>query len=194
MKEVQDHYFKKAKKEGYIARSAFKLQEIDAKHKLLQKGSKVLDLGCFPGSWMQYIAQRIGENGVVVGIDRTALEMTLKGNMRFIRGDINELDLSLPKEFANRYDLVCSDMAPNTMGIKNVDATRSLQLCQMALYVAQQYLKSGGATLVKVLQGGTFDTLLTQMRQEYRSVKIIKPKSSRKESKEIFVLGLNKNS
>lgn len=191
MKEIRDHYFKKAKKDGYVARSAFKLEEIDRKHGLIKQGSKVIDLGCYPGSWMQYISKKIGNNGVVVGVDRTALKMNLRENMRFIHSDINELDPAVTSRFAQHYDLICSDMAPNTTGNKTVDAARSFQLCQMALLVAQNNLNRKGAVLVKILQGGTFDQLLNQMRVEYTKVKIIKPKSSRSESKEIFVLGTN---
>lgn len=192
MKQVQDHYFHKAKKEGFAARSAFKLKEIDNKHKLIKRGDHIIDLGCFPGSWMQYISQRIGNNGLVVGIDRTELKIPLKDNMRFIHGDINDIDLALLDEYKRTFDIICSDMAPNTTGMKDVDAARSFQLCQMALLIAQNKLKKGGATLVKILQGSTFNELLTQMRSEYGTVKIVKPKSSRNESKEIFVLGINK--
>lgn len=192
MKEVQDHYFKKAKKEGYAARSAFKLEEIDKKHKLLKSGSRVIDLGCYPGSWMQYVSRKIGDGGLVLGIDRTELQIPLKKNMQFIHSDINELDFNCLGQAADRFDLVLSDMAPNTTGIKNVDTARSLQLCQMALMVAEERLHQKGAVLVKILRGGTFDELLAQMRSEYRIVKTIKPKSSRKESKEIFVLGIHK--
>ncbi len=192
MKKVKDYYYKKAKQEGFAARSAFKIKEIDQKFKLLKPGSNVLDLGCFPGSWMQFISQKIGDNGLVVGIDRTDLKIPLKKNMRFIHSDINDLDLSVSGSYVDQYDIICSDMAPNTMGIKSVDAERSLQLCQMALHIAQHWLKKNGSTLVKILQGGSFDRLLKQMRDEYNKVNIIKPKSSRNESKEIFVLGQHK--
>lgn len=189
MKEIQDYYFKKAKKDGYVARSAYKLEEIDTKHKLLKPGDKVIDLGCFPGSWMQYISKKVGTKGLVMGVDRTALKIPLKENMRFVHGDINELDLTVTSQYADSFDVVCSDMAPNTTGNKNVDAARSFQLCQMALLVAQNNLKRSGLTVVKILQGSTFDQLLRQMRDEYQKVKIVKPKSSRNESKEVFVLG-----
>ncbi|MBU3914656.1 RlmE family RNA methyltransferase, partial [bacterium] len=192
MKKVQDHYFQKAKQEGFAARSAYKLQEIDQKHKILSNGNYVLDLGCFPGSWMQYISQNIGKNGRVVGIDRTELKIHLKENMRFVHSDINDLDLSTPGEYADRYHVICSDMAPNTTGNKNVDAERSIQLCETALYIARHWLMTRGTLLVKALQGGPFDRFLKQMREEYSKVKIVKPKSSRSESKEIFVLGLDK--
>lgn len=189
MKKIQDHYFKQAKKDGYAARSAYKLEEIDNKHRLLRPGGRVLDLGCFPGSWLQYISKKIGDAGLVVGVDRTQLKMPLKPNMRFIHADINELDLSRLSQDADPFDLVCSDMAPNTTGVKAVDSARSYQLCQMALLVGDRYLKASGSILVKVLQGESFDLLLKQMRQDYQTVKTIKPKSSRSESKEVFVLG-----
>lgn len=192
MKEVQDHYFKKAKKDGYVARSAFKLEEIDKKVNLLKSGQKVMDLGCYPGSWMQYISKKVGADGLVVGIDRTEYKNQLKNNMVVLHEDINELDIDTLGQYADSFDVVCSDMAPNTCGIKSVDAERSLQLCQMALYVAEKFLKKGGATVVKVFQGSPLERLVKQMRQEYKVVKRIKPKSSRNESKEIFVVGEGK--
>lgn len=192
MKQVQDHYFKRAKKEGYVARSAYKLKEIQQKHHLIKPGQAILDLGCFPGSWMQYISEIIGDNGLVVGIDRTKLNIRFRPNMRFIRSDIDNLDLSQVQDFSSQYDLVCSDMAPNTTGIRNVDSERSLQLCQSAARLAQCLLRKGGATLLKIFQGSSFEQLLEQMKKEYHRVKIIKPKSSRTESKELFVLGKDK--
>lgn len=190
MKKVQDYYFNKARKEGYAARSAFKLEEIDKKHKIIKPGFCVIDLGCFPGSWMQYIAKKVGKKGLVVGIDRTQLKINLTDNMRHIHSDINELDSTKLGEFAERFDLVCSDMAPNSTGVRDVDAARSLQLCQMAQHVALQWLKKRGAFLVKCFQGPSFDPLLKEMRGNFEQVKIVKPKSSRNESREIFLLGI----
>ena len=192
MKTIQDHYFKKARKEGFAARSAFKLKEINQKFKIIKSGNRVLDLGCFPGSWMQYISLVIGDKGLVIGIDRTKLIIPIRENMRFVQSDINDIDFSAHKSFVDCYDAICSDMAPNTTGIKNVDSERSLQLCQTALLIAQHKLRRRGSTLVKILRGGSFERLLHQMREEYKTVKIIKPKSSRSESKEVFVLGVNK--
>ncbi len=192
MKTVQDHYFKKAKKEGFAARSAYKLKEIDEKHRLLKKGSRVLDLGCFPGSWMQYISQKIGLNGQVTGIDRTKLRIPLQANMRFIHSDINDIDVESPEVLDGTFDLICSDMAPDSTGIKNVDSERSFHLCQIALYIAERKLKNSGAVLLKSFHGSTFDRLVSQMKAEYHQVKTIKPKSSRDESKEIFLLGHRK--
>ncbi|MCP4294760.1 MAG: RlmE family RNA methyltransferase [Proteobacteria bacterium] len=189
MKKVKDHYFHQARQKGYVARSAFKLEEINKKYNIIKKNNRVIDLGCYPGSWMQYISNYVGSEGLIVGVDRTELQIPLQNNMRFIHSDINELDLNMLSGYARKYDLICSDMAPNSTGIKDVDSARSFHLCQLALTVAQQWLLPKGCTLIKSFQGVTFDRLLKQMRQEYRSVKIIKPKSSRSESKEIFLLG-----
>ncbi len=192
MKTVQDHYFNKAKKEGFAARSAYKLQEIDQKHQILKNGSQVLDLGCYPGSWMQYISKKIGSNGRVVGIDRTELRIALKENMRFIHSDIDDVDPDEPGLFGGFFDLICSDMAPNSTGIKNVDSERSFHLCQVALDIASHKLKKTGCVLLKSFHGSAFDRLVKLVRSEYQQVKIIKPKSSRDESKEVFILGIQK--
>lgn len=192
MKTVQDHYFKKAKKEGFAARSAYKLKEIDEKHRLLKRGGRILDLGCFPGSWMQYISQKIGADGQVTGIDRTELRIPLKANMRFIHSDINDLDVESSEVLNETFDLICSDMAPDSTGIKNVDSERSFHLCRMALFIAEKKLKSNGSVLLKSFHGSAFDRLVKQMKSEYHQVKTLKPKSSRDESKEVFLLGQRK--
>lgn len=192
MKEVQDYYFKKAKKDKYVARSAYKLEEIQKKHPILRKGQKVMDLGCFPGSWLQYVSRVIGKEGLVLGIDLQDLKMNLPENARFIHGDINELDLNQFAEYASNFDVIVSDMAPKTTGIKHLDAERSFQLCDMALFVAEKYLKNSGSIVVKVFQGAPLEKLLKKMRAEYQKVAIVKPKSSRNESVEVFVVGMKK--
>ena len=191
MRNVQDHYFKKAKKEGYSARSIYKLKEIDQKHRLIKSGDRVLDLGCFPGSWLQYISGKIGSKGVVVGVDQTKLTMLLEDNMRFIHSDIFDLDTTVLSTHAQKFDLICSDMAPKTTGIRNVDADRSVQLCLQTLYIAQSVLRKGGSVLMKVLQGAAQDRLSKQMKAQYKMLKRTKPQSSRSESKELFFIGLH---
>ena len=173
-----------------MARSVFKLQEINTKHQVLRKGDLVLDLGCYPGSWMQYIAECIGRDGAVVGVDQTELKLQLQKNMHFIQADIYKLNTKLLNKYAQKYNLICSDMAPNSSGIKDVDAAGSLQLCQRVLDIAQEWLMSRGSLIVKTFQGAAFAPLLKRMRSEYRTVKIIKPESSRNESREIFLLGV----
>lgn len=190
MKEVQDHYFQKAKKEGYVARSAFKLQEIDQKHKIFRRGMRVLDLGCAPGSWLQYSAKQVGKNGHVLGIDLSEVTITLPECVQVHQADIfAEETLSL---FEGTFDLIISDMAPKTTGIRSVDAQRSHNLCEQVLWLANSRLKTGGTLLVKAFQGGTFDGLRKNFQEQYQKVKICKPKSSRNESVEVFLLGLQK--
>jgi len=192
MKKVKDFYFKKAKAKGFVARSAFKLEEIDQKNQILKPRMSVMDLGCFPGSWLQYISKKIGKDGIVVGVDIQELKLPLSANMKFIHSDINELDLEALKQIKPYFDLICSDMAPKTTGIKGTDADRSYHLCQMVLATSQKLLKYGGNTLIKVFQGAALEKLVQQMKTEYQIVKRIKPKSSRNESVEIFILGINK--
>lgn len=192
MRNIEDHYFKKAKKEGFLARSAYKLEEIQQKHKIVKQGDHVIDLGCYPGSWMQYLSRLVGDKGLVLGVDRTELQLSLSPNMRFVQGDIYELDLNKPGEFATKWDLLVSDMAPNTTGNRVTDSERSFQLCELAVITASKWVKQGGHMVAKSLQGPAFERLLKLMREEYQSVKIQKPKSTRSESKEVFLIGMNK--
>jgi 23S rRNA (uridine2552-2'-O)-methyltransferase len=141
---------------------------------------------------MQYIIKVVGKKGLVIGVDITKLEIPLKENMFFVHSDINELDVDRLGGHTDRFDVICSDMAPKTTGIKSVDANRSYQLCQMAEWVAQRWLKKGGHTVVKIFQGAPLERFIHEMKQNYRVVKRHKPKSSRNESVEIFVLGIGK--
>ena len=192
MRKIQDHYFKKAKAEGYQVRSAFKLEELDQKNNLIHRGMKVIDLGCFPGSWMQYVSKKIGDKGLVLGVDIQELNLSLFPNMAFIHQDIFELNLQSLGDYSKRWDLVISDMAPSTTGNRVADSERSFALCSLAMDVAQLYLRQGGGCLVKSLQGVAHERLLKRMREEYNKVKSLRPDSTRKESKEVFVLGIGK--
>ena len=194
MRKNQDHYFRKAKKQGYVARSVYKLAEINQKQKIIRIGDRVIDLGCFPGSWMQYITKSVGNAGIVVGIDSKELKMSLKGNMYFLKIDIHELDFDILGRFADQFDVVCSDMAPKTTGIKSIDAENSYRLCQTAHLVARQWLKKGGNVVVKIFQGALLEGFVKDLTEDFKTVKRFKPKSSRKESKEIFVIGTGKKS
>ncbi len=190
MKQIQDHYFHKAKKEGYVARSVYKLQEIDQKYHLLAKRNRVLDLGCAPGSWLQYAAKQVGCGGEVVGIDLSSIALKLPENVTVVQADIFEYPFR--EQFAQPFDVILSDMAPKTTGVKSVDAQRSCNLCEQALQIANEYLKPTGSLLVKAFQGGPFEQLRQQFREQFSHVKIYKPKSSRQESVEVFLLGLQK--
>ena len=192
MKEVQDHYFKKAKAEGYQARSAFKLEEIDKKQGIIRPGMSVLDLGCFPGSWMQYAHKKVGPKGFIFGVDLQELQLPLEANMGFVCEDVFSLKPEHFAPFVPPFDLVLSDMAPKSTGHKQTDGARVLGVCQMALYLAQQWLKPGGNCLIKAFHGPAFEPLMKQMKTEYKTLKPFKPKSSRKESREVFLLGLGR--
>lgn len=187
MKTVKDHYFHKAKKEGFVARSVYKLQEIDQQHHLLKKGNHVLDLGCAPGSWLQYTAKKVGAGGKVVGMDLTPITIHLPHNVTVLQKDV----FDYPREALSwqYFDTIISDMAAKTTGIRAVDAQKSYHLCEQALFLAEQYLKPQGNLLVKAFHGEDFERLRKTFLNQFQTVKICKPKSSRKESVEIFLLG-----
>ncbi|HKI99881.1 MAG TPA: RlmE family RNA methyltransferase [bacterium] len=189
MKKVQDHYFQRAKREGYAARSVYKLEELDQRYHLLSPGMRVLDLGCAPGSWLQYAARCVGPQGRVVGVDLQALEVSLPPQVRVIQADVFEL---APEELAADgapFDLVISDMAPRTSGIKSADAARSAQLVLRALALAEAVLRPGGTLLVKVFQGAQLPELRNAFRLVFSRVSIAKPRASRSESVEVYLLG-----
>ncbi len=194
MKEVQDYYFKKAKKEGYPARSVYKLEEAQEKHHLLKKGDKILDLGCQPGSWSMYAAQVIGPQGLVVGVDLNFGQVRTKGNSArfiFLHGDVMEEGVRTKiRELCPLYDVIISDMAPRTTGNKWADQQQSLALSRMVLEVAGELLKESGNFYCKVFEGEDFKEFVDEVRRRFKTTKIVKPKSSRSESREVFVLGL----
>lgn len=195
----KDRFFHKAKAENFAARSVYKLQEIDKKHRLLRTGQWVLDLGASPGSWSQWASQKIGPTGRVVGVDLKPVTVSL-GNALFFEGDLfelakGEIDSPLMRAFAERgvqqpFDLVLSDMAPSTTGIKSVDQARSSALCELALDCALRWLKPGGSLVVKFFQSGDYGELRESLRKSFEKVDTMKPESTRSISKEIFLIAL----
>jgi 23S rRNA (uridine2552-2'-O)-methyltransferase len=192
-KTWQDHYTRQAKKDHYPARSVYKLQEIQKKFNLIQKGHRVLDLGCAPGSWLLYAAQLTGPTGCVVGVDLGPVSLRLPGHARALVGDILSLEEPVIQEMAGAgFHVVLSDMAPATTGMRDVDAARSFRLCEAALDVARRHLAQGGAFVCKIFQGEDFKVFSEAVRAEFRQQKIFKPQSSRKASKEIYIIGIGK--
>ncbi len=187
----QDHFGRRAKAEGKAARSIYKLQEIDQRWRLLAPGMRVLDLGCAPGSWLQHAAAKVGKGGRVIGYDLKAVEVSFPPQVEARVGDAFAID---PAEVATwaPFDVVLSDMAPATMGDHTTDALRSAALVERALDVADLYLKPGGHVVAKVLEGGEVPQLIKRMRQAYEKVERLRPKATRKESTEIFLIGLKK--
>ncbi len=186
MKKIQDHYFKKAKKEGYASRAAYKLEEINQKYRILKKGGCVLDLGCAPGAWLQYTAKQVGESGRVLGVDLKPLSVSLPKWVEAKQADIWQVDWKTEQK--NKFDVILSDLAPQTTGIKSLDAQRSYNLACQAFEISRLTLNHHGFFLVKVFQGEHFKDFLNQLKQHCKQVKICKPQSSRSESVEVFLL------
>lgn len=190
--KVKDHYFDKAKQENYMARSVYKLEEIDQKFKVIKKNDTILDLGYHPGSWMQYSAKKVGKDGFVVGIDIRELNHALNvlDNVRIYKKDINDVKDLAELGLDKKVDVVVSDMAPNTTGIKSVDQIRSLQLVEMVFYHLPQFLKPGGNFVIKVFDGHEAQQFLKAQKSSFEKFQFLKPKSTRSVSKEFFVTGL----
>jgi 23S rRNA (uridine2552-2'-O)-methyltransferase len=193
MYKVKDAYFKRAKKEGYLARSVYKLKEIDQRYRLFKKGDRVLDLGASPGSWLQYIAQVVGQKGRVLGLDLNPIKWeNPPAFVQFWERDVLKWDVNEAKKVADAFDVVVSDMAPATTGIKDVDAFRSFKLANRALEIALALLRPQGHFVCKVLEGGEMKDFLLKCKQQFSFVKVFKPQSSRRESREVFVVALKK--
>ncbi len=184
----QDRFGRQARREGYAARSVYKLQEIDEKVGLLRRGARVLDLGAFPGSWTSYAAERVQREGRVLGYDLTAFRGELPPNAEIRQGDVFELsveELGGPASF----EVVMSDMAPATSGHRFTDMARSEALFLRALELACRVLTPGGAFVGKVFQGGDFPKVREAVRRRFTSVRVVRPEATRRESYEVFVCG-----
>jgi 23S rRNA (uridine2552-2'-O)-methyltransferase len=190
---LNDEFVKRAQKDGYRARAAYKLLEIDDKDKLIKPGMTVVDLGSTPGSWSQVAVQRIKGQGRVIALD--ILEMHPIPGVEFICGDFREetvlqqLEASLNGKLV---DLVIADMAPNMSGLKDVDQAGATYLTELALDFCQHWLKPGGNFLVKVFIGSGFEEIVKQMRGQFAKVVTRKPKASRDRSSEVYLLGLQR--
>ncbi|MEB4592422.1 23S rRNA (uridine(2552)-2'-O)-methyltransferase RlmE [Candidatus Thiothrix sp. Deng01] len=184
-----DEYVKKAQQEGYRSRAVYKLEEIQEKDRILQRGMQVVDLGAAPGGWSQYATQVIGQQGRVVASD--ILPIDPLPFVEFVQGDFREDAvlaeiLKLLKD--EKADLVISDMAPNMSGVDAVDQPRAIHLCELALDMAKQVLKPKGNFLVKLFQGEGSEAFIRNVRESFRIVKIRKPAASRPRSREVYVL------
>ena len=192
MKKIKDHYFYKAKHDGYVARSVYKLEELDKKYRIIRKGNFVLDLGCSPGSWLQYASKKVGKKGRVLGVDLQPVNHSLPTHVKVLQADIFDLTAKDLEMDGGLVDVFLSDMAPKTTGIRATDAERSFALNQQVLCLADELLQSKGVLLLKAFQGAPLDELRRVFRNSFAKVKLCKPKSSRAESVEIFLLGMDK--
>jgi 23S rRNA (uridine2552-2'-O)-methyltransferase len=189
--DPKDFYYRKAKAEGLRARSAYKIQEIADRYKLLSRGGAVLDLGAAPGGFLQVIAEAVGEHGLAVGVD---LEPVRNLGKPWVKTGI--VDLMAPDALEKiralhpgRFDLVVSDMAPKTIGIKITDEARSLELVRMALSVAQDTLRRGGGFVAKVFMGGDFPALRKELQTRFDKVHVARPMATRDRSYEVYIVG-----
>lgn len=196
---VNDTYVKLAQKDGYRARAAYKLKEIDEQLSLIKPGNVVVDLGCAPGAWCQYLRRRMSPagaatgtlNGTIIGLD--ILPMEPVEDVTFIQGDFREEEVLAQLEAALQgriVDVVVSDMAPNLTGIESTDATRIAHLIELAVDFAQKHLKDEGALVVKLFHGSGYSDLVNLFKSTFRVVKPIKPKASRDKSSETFLVGM----
>jgi 23S rRNA (uridine2552-2'-O)-methyltransferase len=196
---VNDTYVKLAQKDGYRARAAYKLKEIDEQLHLIKPGYVVVDLGCTPGAWCQYLRRRMSPtgaaagtlNGTIIGLD--ILPMEPVEDVTFIQGDFREEEVLAQLEAALQgriVDVVVSDMAPNLTGIESTDATRIAHLIELAVDFAQKHLKDDGALVVKLFHGSGYSDLVNLFKATFRVVKPIKPKASRDKSSETFLVGM----
>ena len=186
-KQRRDTYVRQSKVDGYRARSAYKLIEIDEKFKIFKGGISVIDIGAAPGSWSQY-ALKAAKSGRLISIDLKEMEPI--GNTVQIHGDFTEQKIQdeIKKHIKNKVDVVMSDMAVNTTGIKNIDSIQTGELCKEAMFFAKDILLVNGCFVSKIFMGGTFNEIVAEGKKYFKDVKVFKPKSSRKDSKESFII------
>jgi 23S rRNA (uridine2552-2'-O)-methyltransferase len=187
MREVQDHFFRLAKDEGYRSRAAYKLLEIDERKHVLRRGDRVLDAGAAPGSWSQVAAEKVGPKGLVVAVDLKSIDAQgYPSHVKRLQADLREL--SLEDVGGTRFDAIISDMAPNTTGDPSGDHFQSVRLCDDLLDKCSTWLRRGGNLVMKVFEGQEYPTLLKRCGRLFDEAKGFKPKASRSESVEMFLI------
>ena len=186
-KQRRDTYVRQSKIDGYRARSVYKLIEINEKFKILKGGMSVIDIGAAPGSWSQY-ASKVVKNGKIISVDLKELEKI--ENTIQIKGDFTQKDIQekIKNSLTKKADVVMSDMAVNTTGIKNVDSIQTGELCKEAMIFSNEVISQDGFFISKIFMGGTFNEIVAEGKNYFKEVKVFKPKSSRKDSKESFII------
>jgi 23S rRNA (uridine2552-2'-O)-methyltransferase len=184
-----DPAYLRAKRDNYAGRAVYKLDDIDKRFHLIKQGSQILDLGCWPGSWLQYASTKAGPEARLIGIDLDAVEVALPSNVETIVGDVTKLKLARLLERYGRFDLVLSDMAPNTTGNKDYDISTSEDLFMAALEIATAALRIGGHFCAKVFQGGRFPQLLRETELRFQEMRAFRPEHTRKQSREQYIIG-----
>lgn len=191
-KRTKDFFYKQAKEKGAVARSFFKIEDLDNKYRLVKTKMRVMDVGAAPGSWVQYLQQKIGDEGFVYAIDLNPLNISIPKNVVFEQKNVFDITPEQIKEQHGMFDLIISDIAPRTTGSDFVDQTKSYNLVEHVRLIAQMVLKKNGNMICKMYQSGDTKTFTEDMKKIFKDVKIQKPESSRKQSREIFIVGLTK--
>lgn len=191
MRELHDKYFKLAKKEGKLARSYYKLQEIDRREKIFDKNvHSSIDLGASPGSWLEYALEKTAGSAVICAVDIKLIAPKFKGKVQFKLADIRDVPVCAFAAVAEKFDVVLSDMAPSTSGVRVIDQARSLELCETAATFALANLRPGGKFVCKIFEGPEVASFRKGLQKHFAEVKLFKPDASRDESFEIYVIGL----
>jgi 23S rRNA (uridine2552-2'-O)-methyltransferase len=186
-RRAADHYSRMARQRAYPARSVFKLEEIDRRVRLLRRGMRVLDLGCAPGSWLKYASGRVGPDGLVVGVDLAEPSIALPPNARFVEGDVLAVE---PPALGEAFDVVLSDMAPSTTGAALVDQERSFELFARAVHLASALLAPAGGFAGKLFFSPRHAEAAGLLSGCFREVRTLRPRATRSESREVFLVGL----
>jgi 23S rRNA (uridine2552-2'-O)-methyltransferase len=181
-----EFYTMLAKKEGYPARSVYKLKEIDEKYKIIKKSNRVLDLGCAPGSWLLYISQKVGNKGKVVGVDIEEIKIPQKANIIFIKRSILDVKES---DFKDKFEVVVSDLSLKTSGVKFLDTGKSLELAEKSFEIAKLFLLPGGNFVCKIFENESSDEFFKKVKNCFDFAKRFRPKAVIKKSKEFYVIG-----
>jgi len=188
----KDYYYKKAKEEGKPSRAAYKIEQIQKRFRVINRGDIVIDLGCSPGGWLKEISKLIGPKGTVVGVDAEAIRVEIPRNGAFVLGDIMSADAieQLCLRLTREADVVVSDMAPNLSGITFRDSYRSYELASRALEICRGILKEGGNFVVKVFPGRELDAFKRSLKQTFKKVETVVPPATRKTSSELYLVGI----
>jgi len=189
-KQRRDVYVRQSKVDGYRARSAYKIKEIDEKFKIFKGGMSIIDIGAAPGSWSQYVA-KVVKSGKIISIDLKEMENIV--NTTQIKGDFTSIDIQnqIKNNLKKKPDVVMSDMAVNTTGIKNIDSVQTGELCKEAMIFSKDIISEKGTFISKIFMGSTFNEIVALGKKIFKEVKVFKPKSSRKDSKESFIICKN---
>jgi 23S rRNA (uridine2552-2'-O)-methyltransferase len=192
VEKKKEHYYKTAKKENYRSRASYKLTQLDKKFKIIREGYKVVDLGAAPGGWSQVALEKVGEDGMVLGVDLQKIKPFNEENFVFIRGDFTstEIQKEIYSAINGKAEVIISDAAPSLSGIKDIDQLRAMDLAENVIKIAGNLLQPKGTLLMKTFQGPGYPELLKKLKNEFKLVKTTKPASSRKLSSEMYIIGI----